>query len=173
MLESPAFRALSLSARRILDLLEIELHAGHGGSSFENARGLPLTYDQIVRFGVDRHAIGPAIRELVALGFVEVIRKGCAGNAYERQSALYRLTYQFSGSNYALTDEWRRFKTTEEVEVARKDREAKARPARVRKNKSPVGESHTGPGGGNPHCTSGGTQHWNLGSAQWGKPTLL
>ena len=74
MLQSPGFRALPISARKILDLLEIELHAGHGGNPFEHARGLPLTYDQIAKFGVDRHSIGPAIRELVALGFVEVVR---------------------------------------------------------------------------------------------------
>src|SRR5262249_26631794 len=32
-------------------------------------------------YGIDRHAIGPAIRELVALGFVEITEHGRAGNA--------------------------------------------------------------------------------------------
>lgn len=44
MLESPAWRALSFVARRILDRLEIE-HAGHGGA--ENGR-LICTYDDFV-----------------------------------------------------------------------------------------------------------------------------
>jgi hypothetical protein len=67
MLESHAFRELSLSARRVLDRLEIEL-AHHGG--MDNGK-LPVTYDDFQRYGIDRHAaIAPAIRELVALGFV-------------------------------------------------------------------------------------------------------
>src|SRR5690349_5431569 len=66
MLRSPAMRVLSLSARRILDRAEIEL-ADHGG--YDNGR-LPITYDDFERFGIDRHAIGPAIREVVALGFL-------------------------------------------------------------------------------------------------------
>ena len=65
MLESPAHRVLSLSARRVLDRLEIEL-AHHGGA--DNGK-LPVTYDQFHQFGIDRQAIAPAIREAVALGF--------------------------------------------------------------------------------------------------------
>ena len=58
MLESHAFRELSLSARRVLDRLEIEL-AHHGG--MDNGK-LPVTYDDFQRYGIDRHAIAPAIR---------------------------------------------------------------------------------------------------------------
>jgi hypothetical protein len=61
MLESPAHRTLSLSARKILDRLEIELYR-HGGKPEENGR-LPCTFDHFVEFGIHRHAIGPAIRE--------------------------------------------------------------------------------------------------------------
>jgi hypothetical protein len=56
MLRSPAYCALSLSARRILDRLEIEL-ADHGGA--DNGK-LPVTYDDFVRYGLHRHAIYPA-----------------------------------------------------------------------------------------------------------------
>jgi hypothetical protein len=91
MLESPAHRALSLSARKILDRLEIEFHR-HGGKPEDNGR-LPCTFDHFVEFGIHRHAIRPGIRE-VALGFVEITRKGCAGTAGYRQSTLYHLTYR-------------------------------------------------------------------------------
>ena len=64
MLESPTFRELSLSARRVLDRLEIEL-AHHGG--MDNGR-LPVTYDDFQRYGIDRNAIAPAILELIAPG---------------------------------------------------------------------------------------------------------
>jgi hypothetical protein len=87
MLESPANRVLSLSAKRILERLEIELYR-HGGKPEENGR-LPRTFDHFVKFGIHRHAIAPAIREVVALGFVEITRKGCAGNADYRQPTLY------------------------------------------------------------------------------------
>ena len=55
MLESPANRVLSLSAKRILERLEIELYR-HGGKPEENGR-LPRTFDHFVKFGIHRHAI--------------------------------------------------------------------------------------------------------------------
>lgn len=144
MLESPAHRVLSLSARRILDRLEIELYH-HGGKPEANGR-LPCTYDHFVEFGVHRHAIGPAIGELVALGFVEITRKGSAGNAGYRQPTLYRLTCRHAGSDKRVTDDWRRIKTFEEAEAvaeaARKRGDAARRAGKRPKNKSPVTGNH-------------------------------
>ncbi len=90
MIESPAFRVLSLSARRVLDRVEIEL-AHHGGN--DNGQ-LPVTYDNFEAYGIHRHAVGPAIRETVALGFLEVTESGRAGNAEFRRPNLFRLTYR-------------------------------------------------------------------------------
>jgi len=90
MLESPAHRALSLSALRILDRISIEL--GHHGGQDNGA--LPCTYTNFTDFGIDRHAIAPAIRELVALGFVEITERGRPGNGEFRTPNLYRLTFQ-------------------------------------------------------------------------------
>ena len=89
-LRSPAYRVLSLSARRLLDRMEIEL-ADHGGT--DNGK-LPVTYDDFERYGIHRHAVGPAIRELVALGFVEITEVGRAGNAEWRKPNVFRLTYR-------------------------------------------------------------------------------
>jgi hypothetical protein len=41
--------------------------------------GLPVTFNDFQRYGIDRHFIAPVIRELVALGFVEVTEQGRAG----------------------------------------------------------------------------------------------
>src|SRR4051794_3906324 len=90
MLRSPAYCELSLSARRILDRLEIEL-ADHGGT--DNGK-LPVTYDDFQRYGVHRQAIGPAIRETVALGFVEITEAGVHGTAEFRKPNKFRLTYR-------------------------------------------------------------------------------
>lgn len=115
MLESPAFRALSLSAHRILARLEIELHQ-HGGKPEENGR-LACTFEHFVEYGLERHAIAPAIRETVALGFVEITRQGSAGNADCRQPTLYRLTYRHTGSDKRITDEWRMAATPDEAKA--------------------------------------------------------
>src|SRR5712671_2000780 len=88
MMESPAFRVLSHSARRILDRLEIEI-AHHGGN--DNGR-LPCTFDHFAEYGIDRHSIAPALREICALGFVEITEQGRAGNAEWRRPNLFRLT---------------------------------------------------------------------------------
>jgi hypothetical protein len=121
MLESPAYRALSLSAHRVLSRLEIEF-GKHGSKPEENGK-LPCTFDNFFEFGVHRQAIAPAIREAVALGFLEVTRQGSAGNAGYRQPALYRLTYRHAGPDEKITDEWRRIASFEEAEaVARKAR---------------------------------------------------
>ena len=138
MLESPAYRVLTLSAHRAMARLEIEM-AHHGGKPEENGR-LPCTFEHFVEFGVERHAIAPAIRELVALGFVQITRKGCAGNAGFRQPALYRLTYRHCGSHKETTDEWKRIKTMEEAEAIAKSARA-PQSERRQKNKNPVRET--------------------------------
>jgi hypothetical protein len=105
MLESPAHRVLSLSARRILDRIEIEL-ANHGGC--DNG-ALPCTYENFRLFGIDRDGIAPALRELEALGFIEWHR-GSAGNADFRRAQSFRLTYRHTDT-FDPTDEWRRVRT--------------------------------------------------------------
>src|SRR5690348_385262 len=85
MLRSPAMLVLSRSGHRLLNRLEIEF-ADHAGT--ENGR-LPVTYADLERYGIDRHAIAPAIRECVALGFVEITVQGRAGNAEFRSPSLF------------------------------------------------------------------------------------
>jgi hypothetical protein len=112
MLKSPAYCALSLAARRFLDRLEIE-HAAHGGR--ENGK-LPLTYEHLMEYGIYRRGIAPAIREAVALGFVEVTQQGRASFTAEyRHPSKYRLTYRPTEDG-EQTDEWERIKTLEDAE---------------------------------------------------------
>ncbi len=108
MMESPAFRVLSLSARRVLDRVEIE-HAHHGG---KDNGALPVTFDDFQRYGIHRHAVAPAIREAVALGFLEITQQGRAGNAAWRKPNLFRLTYRPARGAYGDgTHEWRKIET--------------------------------------------------------------
>jgi hypothetical protein len=106
---------LSLSARRILDRIEIEL-AHHGGK--DNGR-LPVTFENFENYGVDRHSIAPAIREIVALGFAEITQQGRAGNAEWRKPNLFRLTYKPAKGHIGHgTNEWRRFQAVEDAQAA-------------------------------------------------------
>jgi hypothetical protein len=112
MLKSPAFRVLSLSARKILSCIEIE-HCNHAGK--DNGK-LPVTHENYRRFGIHHHAIGPALREVVALGAVEITQQGIAGNADHHRPNLFRLTYLPTGDKPA-TDEWRRITTIKEAKA--------------------------------------------------------
>lgn len=118
MLESPPYRALSRGAHQVLSRIEIE-HAHHGGT--DNGV-LPIAYDHFAEYGLHRHAIAPAIRELVALGFIEVMRRGCALNGDLRQASLYRLTYRHAkDAEGDGTHEWRKIATIEQAEALAKD----------------------------------------------------
>jgi hypothetical protein len=144
MLESPPWRVLSLSAHRVLDRVSIELRR-HGG---HHANGLAVTFDDFEEYGIDRHCIGPAIREAVALGLLEIVRQGRSGNAEYRQSTLYRVTYEMA-VDHDPTHEWKRVRT---IEQARKlATEARNRPGRRRRTRhSPVGVSPTETSGFSP-----------------------
>jgi hypothetical protein len=133
MLKSPAWSVLSLSARRVLDRIEIE-HADHGGN--DNGR-LPVTYDDFERYGTHRHAIRRAIWETVALGFAEITERGRAGNAEFRSPHKFRLTY-FPVRRAPPTNEWQRIKTVEEAQaLARAARREVPQKTKVQCRKAP------------------------------------
>jgi hypothetical protein len=139
MLNSPAFRILSPSALRVLHRLEIE-HLSHGGKS--NGK-LVVTFNQFVEHGLHRHAIAPAIRELVALGFIEITQQGRAGNAHGYQPSQYRLTY-LPTAEAGPTHEWRQI--ADAKIIAQRARRARSIPAKNggRRNRNPVAKTITG-----------------------------
>jgi hypothetical protein len=116
MLACPAYRVLSRTAMLILGRLHIELYR-RGGKSEANG-DLLVTYDDFAEYGIDRHAVGPAIRELRALGFVRVTENGSAGNAEHRNAARYLLTYHWSGSDARIEDSWRQYQVAHMTDEA-------------------------------------------------------
>jgi len=147
MLESSAYQVLSLSAHRVLARLEIEL-AKHGGT--DNGK-LPVTFDDFVRYGMDRHSIAPAIREVTALGFVEITRRGRAGNAEWRAPNHFRLTYRPTA--YARpTNEWVKVQSLAEASALASTARKESKP-RLAKNKT-SGEKSPAPVGEKPPMTS-------------------
>jgi hypothetical protein len=131
MLESPAYRALSLSAHRVIDRVCLE-HMYQGGA--ENGR-LIVTYDDFEKYGVHRHSIAPAIRLAIALGFLEITKQGRAGNAEWRAPHQYRITFHASdGVAGDGTHEWRQITEEQAPVLAAASRKAD-------KNKIPVVEN--------------------------------
>lgn len=151
MLESPAWRVLSLSARRVFDRIQIE-HAHHGGR--ENGR-LPVTFKDFEASGVERHGIRPAIAELNALGFIRITQHGRAGNAEFRISNKFRLTHLAANDGVEpATNEWRRIKTMEEAENIAKLARLVGGALRKKKQKSSA-ENPTSPRWGKPTSKPG------------------
>ena len=139
LLESPAYRVLSRAAHLALSRLEVEL-AHHGG---RDNGSLHCTYDDFVRYGLHRHSVSAALRELDALGFIEVTRRGCGLNGDHRQASFYRLTFKPAEGAVEPTHEWKRIATLAAAEAlaqqARADADPRARAlarARVRKQKT-------------------------------------
>lgn len=115
MLESPAYRVLSLSAHRVLSRIEIEF-AHHGGK--DNGK-LPVTFDDFARYGVRRHSIGPALLELEALGFIVITEHGAMAKAAEyRRSNKFLLASRPKQKGVEVAGRWRQFKTVKEAEAA-------------------------------------------------------
>jgi hypothetical protein len=135
LIESPAMRVLSRVAHLALTRLEVE-HMDHGGA--ENGR-LPTTYQQFEEWGIHPRFVASALRELQALGIVEITRHGYAGAADKRSPSLYRLTYltaHDAGSADATgTHEYLKIKTVEEAEAVAKAARNAADPRNVERSK--------------------------------------
>ena len=135
LVDSPVMVVLSQAAFRALNRIESE-HMAHGGA--ENGK-LPVTYGDFVRAGVHPDAVAPAIRELQALGLIEVTRKGYRGAADVHEPSWYRLTY-VSAWNAGRADgtgthEYLRFQTKEDATTAQKAARLAADPDNVARGK--------------------------------------
>ncbi len=116
LMESPAYRVLTLSAHRALSRIEVE-YSHHAGQ--DNGK-LPVTFDDFADYGVHRTAIGPALAELEALGFIKITEHGKMARAAEYRSAnKFLLMARPPGKNGIVTHGgWSRFKTMGEAEAA-------------------------------------------------------
>lgn len=117
MRRSPAWLVTPDHARRVLDRLEVE-HMEHAGAM--NGE-LPCTYADFEANGVPRKAIALALRQLEALGFIEVMSRGRISRAEFRRPSLYRLTYVYGRAGKGIagpTNEWKRWATATDAQAA-------------------------------------------------------
>jgi hypothetical protein len=124
MLQSPAWRVLSRAARQFLDRLEIEM-ANHGGHNKE----LPLTYQDLIAYGMTREQIPAAMREAQALGFAACVEKGSGGNAKWRKASLWRITYLHNRGDpkdpsNAATHDWQKIETLAQAKAVQRQARA-------------------------------------------------
>ena len=119
LLQSAAYRTLSLAAKNVLDRIMIE-HLSHAGRI--NGK-LPCTYSDFERHGVRRQSVAKALDELQALGFIELIRRGHLRPEGESGSpSLYKLTFEsvnLPDRVVAATHEWKQFATIEQCKNAK------------------------------------------------------
>lgn len=118
LLESPAFRGLSGTARQVLFELCIE-HTAHGGTENGN---LIRTYEQLSSAGVRRPSLPSAISELQEFGFIDV-RKGLYFRGTHTPSR-YALTWLPLPNGEKPTNRWRTI-TAEHVEAHRASQKRK------------------------------------------------
>lgn len=117
MLQSPAWRAMSGGAIKIISRVAIE-HMAHGGG--QNGL-LAVTYSDFEQFGVRRSSILPYLVEVMELGWIARTQKGVqAWGDFEGAPALYRLTFLPTCDGRPATDAWKRFTSLKEAQAAAK-----------------------------------------------------
>jgi hypothetical protein len=109
MLNSPAWRAMPLCARQVVERIAIE-HMQHGGN--ENGK-LPVTYDDFRKYGIRRNTVAYAIAVAVALGWIDVAEQGHRGAAGQRRATRYALTWVDRWDGTPRTNRWNAIKTEE------------------------------------------------------------
>jgi hypothetical protein len=114
MLESPAWRAMRLPARKVVDRLIIE-QLSHAG--LENG-ALISTYSDFERFGIRRPSIADAIYEAEALGWIDVIERGGSAYAEFRNPSVYALAWLDRKDGTAPTNRWKAFETVADARKA-------------------------------------------------------
>lgn len=80
-------------------------HMAHGG--VENG-SLPVTYDDLIAWGIRRNSVAPSIAEAVALGWVTFQRGLPAHKAGQGHSQRFGLTWLPEGSSTVADHRWRR-----------------------------------------------------------------
>jgi hypothetical protein len=114
MFASPAWSVLTLNERRVLDRVAIQL-ATDGGPD------LVIRFSDFAAYGIERHCIAPAIRTVVALGFLQITGK-----------SEFHSTYLVAADFAKPSHDWKAIKTLDQ---------AKQIAVAARQNRNPVRES--------------------------------
>jgi hypothetical protein len=109
ILASPAWRAMSINARRVLDRIMLE-HMAHGGTENGN---LLVTHRQFIEAGVSRDYVADAIDELEHLRLIRITVRG-RGGIGSHHANRFLLTWMPERGSRFCDDPWKR---TDEARV--------------------------------------------------------
>ena len=156
MLESPAWRALTGNAMKVVLRIALE-HLKHGG--VENGL-LPVVYRDFVRWGVRRNAIREAIVVAINLGWIDKTSTGeVPWHGDIRRPSTFALTWLPRHNGTLASNRWTRIKSDAHAKAL--IRAAKAELAQVRRlpafynrqrKQTPSPENVTWPGDGLDTC---------------------
>jgi hypothetical protein len=113
MVESQAWAAMSLAARRVVDRIAIE-HMKHGGT--RNGM-LTVTFDDFEAFGIRRKSIAPAIRIAVTLGVLDITHRGRRAYGVAGSASTYGLTWLPRCDATPASNRWQRIATMAEAKA--------------------------------------------------------
>jgi hypothetical protein len=114
MLESPAWAAMPLAARKVVDRILIE-HMKHAGTENGN---LIVTHSDFCAYGIRRASLTNAISIAVDLGFINRMVRGRLHGDLKIPSR-YRLTWLPSG-DWQASNRWKTITTERAEEVLAK-----------------------------------------------------
>jgi hypothetical protein len=126
MLESPAWAAMTLAARKVVERVAIE-HLKHGGR--ENGE-LIVTHVDFGDFGIRRSTIIEAIRIADDLGFIDVTVKGLKSYGTRRLPSQYGLTWLGRRDRTPPSNRWARIDQASASRIVAAARDPSWRPKR-------------------------------------------
>ncbi len=103
MLEAPAWQALPITARQVIDRIIVE-HLKHGGKENGN---LVITFQDFQDFGIRRPMIQPSIRLAVSLGWIQITENGVKGHGIARRPTRYSLAWLPRADWTPPTNRWK------------------------------------------------------------------
>ncbi len=131
MIDSPAWEAMPLAARKVLEAMMSE-HLQQGGT---RNGSLVVTYDEIAARGVRRSSIPEAIAVAVGLGWIDVTFAGGRSYGSVKRPSEYGVTWLPQNDCLSATHRWKTMKSIEQakevVERITKDRRDKDKERRA------------------------------------------
>ncbi len=144
MIGSPAYRALSASAHRVIARVRIEL-GNHGGQ--DNGR-LPVTHRDFHDYGIAWSAIAPAVREAEALGFIHITEHGIASAGEFTKPTIFALTH-LPVDTAPATNDWNKIGSMQDAQtIATAARKELARHCRLTRRRRSAGKRFSTPESG-------------------------
>jgi hypothetical protein len=161
MLESPAWGAMTASAKRIVERVAVE-HMGNKGRC--NGE-LIVTYADFARFGIRKSSVIEAIAIAVGLGWIDVTVRGSKAHGTYKNPSQYALTWLPRRDGTPAVNRWKGVDEERARKVVAGARDPSWRPKRPKRDKlddplpgGDIESSHPSETGNTPHNSVGASR---------------